>query len=282
MRPSWLPIRGRSRTVPSHPKLLGVLLCYNDGDIIGDSVSYLLEQGHDVIVWDHGSDDGSHQVLDGLRHELVELRTIPRDVDFYEIYPEMSRHLLANYVERYEWISWPDADEFLEGPDRTRPYGDWLAEAVASPHDWIQFRNFNFWWTEADDPTLVSTIERVRHYALFADCAPRLRSWRSSATNIRMFNHNPPEGSQLPELFNLRHYPMRSAQQMDRRLRHDRANIRRGGSSYHYDNMNAWPDRLEIPPTALHFDDGDELNPDAVFDWRSIYGDARTLTPPDD
>jgi hypothetical protein len=251
-------------------------LCYNDGDFVGEAVRYLLEQGHDVIAWDHGSNDETAQVLHDLRHDLMELKTLPRSFDFYQLYPEMSRHLMTNYVDRYDWISWPDQDEILEGPDRGRSYQEWLAEAIDSPFDWIEFRNFNYWWTEEDAASAHSTLERVKHYGLFPDCSPRIRSWRASATNIREFNHNPPNGERYPTLFNLRHYPMRTQEQMMRRLDHDRAALRRGRSNYHYDNMSAWRDRLRIPPGALHVDDGRELSLEPIFDWRSIYGTEDT------
>jgi len=257
-----------------------VLLCYNDGDMVADAVRYLVENGHDVIAWDHGSSDETAEVLHGLRSDLVELKTIPREFDFYNLYPEMSRHLLADYVDRYEWISWPDQDEILEGPNRTRTYKEWLEEVVSSPYDWLQFRNFNYWWTAADDDSIPSPVERVRHYSLFPDCGPRIRSWRATATNERLFNHNPANGERYPKLFNLRHYPMRSEQQMERRLHQDRAGLRRGGSNYHYDNMNSWQSRLSISPASLLFDDGGELDPAPIFNWRGIYGDETSLSGP--
>lgn len=275
----WLRAR-RDRPSERSPRLLGVLLCYNDGDLVADAVRYLIEQGHDVIAWDHGSDDATAQVLGHLRGDLVELRTIPRSFDFYRLYPEMSRHLLANYVDRYDWISWPDQDEFLEGADRRRSYREWIEEVAASPYDWVQFRNFNYWWTKTDDRSVVSAVERVRHYSLWPDCGPRIRSWRASATNEREFNHNPPKGERYPALFNLRHYPMRSEQQMLRRLERDRAGLRRGGSNYHYDNMSSWRQRLTIPSASLHSDNGGELDLNPIFNWRSIYGDESSVSVP--
>jgi glycosyltransferase involved in cell wall biosynthesis len=255
------------------PKLVGVLLCYNDGDFIADAVRHLLENGHDVIAWDHGSSDETADELRRLRNDLVEVRTIPRSFDFYKIYPEMSKNLIDNYVDRYEWISWPDQDEILEGPDRSRRYEDWLEEVVESPYDWLQFRNFNFWWTPQDDPSVTSAVDRVRHYSLFSDCGPRIRSWRSTSTNERHFNHNPPSGERYPTLFNLRHYPMRSEAQMKRRLDRDRVGLQRDGSNFHYDNMRAWQSRLTIPASSLNYDDGAELDTSVRFDWRTIYGD---------
>lgn len=256
-------------------KLLGVLLCYNDGDLLAETLRHLLDERHDLVVWDHGSTDETASVIERFRGELLETRLIPREFDFYELYPAMSRHIMERYAGGYDWISWPDQDEFLEGPSRSRPYHAWLREVWESPHNWIQFNNYNFWWTRADDKGISSAAQRVRHYALFPDCAPRIRSWRSSATNIRVFNHNPPEGSAWDRRFNLRHYPARSREQLARRVLQDRSGLQRGGMNYHYENMKATLDQIEIAPEQLHFDDGrSELNPAPVFNWRSIYGYA--------
>lgn len=254
------------------PRLLGVLLCFNDGDLVGEAVTHLLDSGHDVIVWDHGSTDDTPLVLRDMRPNLTELTTVPRTVDFYDLYPLMSNHLRTHYVDHYDWISWPDQDEFLEGPDRTRLYRDWLEEAVDSAFDWLKFNNYNFWWTVNDDLSIESPVRRVRHYSLFPGCAPRIRSWRASCTNSREFNHNPPLGKPHPLRFNLRHYPMRSEAQMVRRIEVDRADLRRGVANYHYDNMSMWPERLRIEPHQLHFDDGGELDTSVTFDWRDVYG----------
>ena len=256
-------------------RCLGVLLCYNDGDLLEESITYLLEQNHDLIAWDHGSTDETPAVLERFRPDLRELRRVPREFDFYELYPAMSRHLMGNYAGEYDWVSWPDQDEFLEGPARDRSYYEYLAEANESGVDWIEFRNFNFWLTDEDDPGIPQTTRRVRHYSLWPDCPPRIRAWRAPLTNIRRFNHNPLDGTRSPRLFNLRHYPMRSPEQMRARVLHDRAGLRRGALNVHYENMARRLKSLDIPASTLHFDDGlSELDPDPVFDWSRIYWDT--------
>jgi glycosyltransferase involved in cell wall biosynthesis len=265
MSPKWM--RRSSR-----PRLLGVLLCYNDAEILEDAVRYLREQNHHVIAWDHGSTDETPEILQRLSGELVELQTIPREFDFYQLYPRMSEHLIAHYVKDYDWISWPDQDEFLEGPDRTRSYEEWVGEVYRSRYDWIQFNNMNYWWTSDDDPAVASDLARVRHYSLFPDCAPRIRSWRASSTNRREFNHNRPLGERNPQLFNLRHYPMRSATQMTRRIEKDRNDLQRQDANYHYENMKRRSELLTIPADQLHVDDGGALSLEPIFNWRSIYG----------
>jgi len=262
----------------SRPRCLGVLLCYNDGDLLAESISYLLEQNHDVVAWDHGSTDETPTVLERYRGECREIRRVPRSFDFYELYPAMSRHLIENYVADYDWISWPDQDEFLEGPSRDRSYSEYLVEANDSGVDWIEFNNFNYWWTDQDDPAIPQATRRIRHYSLRPDCPPRIRAWRARVTNIRHFNHNALDGTPSPRRFNLRHYPMRSASQMRARVLRDRAGLRRGDMNFHYENMGRRLDSLRVPASALHVDDGvTDLNPEPIFDWSEIYGRAPEL-----
>ncbi len=262
----------RARIGGSRPKALGVLLCYNDADVLPDAIEALLTNRHDLVVWDHGSNDDTARVLDRYVGHIRERKFIPRSFDFYKLYAAMSMHLIQTYRDEYDWISWPDEDEILEGPSRDRSYFDWLAEVVDSEFDWIQFRNFNFWFTEEDDPAIASPTKRVTRYCLFPDCSPRIRAWRASATNLRHFNHNPAEGRRYPAEFNLRHYPMRSEQQMMRRLSTDRADIERGSCNNHYRIMKGHIERLALPAHCLHKDDGrSELDQRVIFDWHSVY-----------
>lgn len=261
------------RTHSGPPRMLGVLLCYNDADILADAIEHLILNGHDLVVWDHGSSDATPQILERYRAHIVEHRHVPRDVDFYGLYQAMSQNLIEHWAALYDWISWPDQDEILEGPDRSMGYASHVARALAAGHDWVQFNNYNYWWTPSDSAAIASPVRRVRHYALFGDCSPRIRAWRAARTNIRLFNHNPLEGHKAPVNFNLRHYPMRSEVQMQRRLDKDRADLQRGALNYHYANMNSRRDRLTISAQSLHRDDGlAELDATQIFDWRQVYG----------
>ncbi|MBN1575359.1 MAG: glycosyltransferase family 2 protein [Chitinispirillaceae bacterium] len=264
------------------PKMLGVLLCYNDGDLLGDAIEHLLNNNHDLVVWDHGSDDCTPRVLDNYNGNLVERRFIPRSFDFYRLYQAMSKNLIERYIGRYDWISWPDQDELLEGPRRDRSLFDYLLEAADSPYDWVQFHNFNYWLTDQDDPSAVSPVERIRHYSLFPDCAPRIRSWRAKVTNIRAFNHNSLPGARYPSLFNLRHYPARTVDQMDKRIFVDRAKLFRNGMNYHYDNLRLNIAKTRLKADQLHYDDGvSELNSSVIYNWRTIYGYGPARPAPD-
>jgi hypothetical protein len=112
----------------------------------------------------------------------------------------------------------------------------------------------------------------VRHYCLFTHCSPRIRAWRARVTNTRISNHNILPGFVFPGKFVLRHYPMRSEAQMERRLEKDRAQLKRGMHNTHYELMKQYRDRLRIPASQLHYDDGkSDLSLKEIFDWDLIY-----------
>src|SRR6185503_4979612 len=191
----------------------------------------------------------------------------------------LSKHLQQRYVAQYDWISWPDQDELLEGPDRSKTYAAFIEEAHQSPCNWIRFNDFVFWFTRGDQAAVESPVARVRRYSLARIGPGKIRSWRASATNVRWFNHNPTKGDGFPRNFNLRHYPMRSASQMQRRVRVDRAGLRRGHLNCHYENMDRLAS-LEVLPEQLHYDDGlSELSHEPIFDWEAIYGRPPSLPP---
>src|SRR5262249_27166987 len=145
------------------------------------------------------------------------------EVPFSTLYSVAARYLVSTYGGCYDWLSWPDQDEVLEGPDLARPYHEQVTELLAAGGDWVEFDNFVFWFTAEDDASVAPPTRRVRHYTLSPPASPRVRAWRFALTNERRLgNSNPIEGRKAPVNWPLRHYPMRSVEQARRRAFHDR------------------------------------------------------------
>jgi hypothetical protein len=252
------------------PKCLCAILCYNDGDIIVDVIVHMLANHHVVVVWDHGSEDNTAKILD--KYTSIERKRIERSVPPHERYPVVSQDILDNY-QQYDWISWPDADEILEGPNRKKSYYEYVCDVFNSPYTYIQCNLYNYIFTNEDDPQIASPVQRIKRYSLRPNTAPIFRGWKNSVMEIRHFNHTSLAGEKYPLNFNLRHFPLRSWAQSSDRIYHSRAGIRRGDQSYHYENLKRsiaiWD---QFTPAQFHFDDGSELNPDPIFDWTIIYG----------
>jgi len=263
-----------------NPRCLAVLLCYNDGDILEQNINYLLQNKHDIIVWDHSSNDTTSKILDKYQDKLVERRLISREFDFYHMYQSMSKNIIDNYYNEYDFVSWPDQDEILEGPDRKQPYYDYIKNVYNSKYSWILFNNFVFWMSPKDDISIPDPIRRLKGYCLYSSCSPRIRAFKMESINIRFFNHNHPYGLKYPKNFNLKHYPMRTKEQLKRRLEHDRISIARSNMHFHYRYMKENLKNYYIPEHQLHFDnDAAELDRTPLFDWHIIYGARKLLIP---
>jgi hypothetical protein len=269
--PRWeLPFPGRTRTIAapvvhSGPtRLLAMLLSYNDADVLGPVIDHLAANRHDVVVWNHGSEDDTESVARSrLGRGVIEYQDVDRaEVPFRDLYGVAGRYLTSVYGGLYDWLSWPDQDEILEGPDLTRPYHEQVTEALAAGVDWVEFDNFVFWFTDEDDARVADPVARIRRYCLSPAASPRVRAWRFSKTNERRLgNSNPIEGAKASVNWPLRHYPMRSMEQARRRANHDRnqEGFQFGDKNWHYARFREDERALVVPAAKLHRFDGRTL-----------------------
>ena len=271
-----LPFPGRTRTLAgpvAHAgptRFLGMLLCYNDADILGPVIDHLAANRHDVVVWNHGSEDETETVARArLGRGVVEYQDIDRgEVPFRDLYGVCGRYLAEVYGGCYDWLSWPDQDEILEGPDVTRPYHEQVTEALAAGVDWVEFDNFVFWFTDEDDRSVADPVARVRRYSLSPAASPRVRAWRFARTNERRLgNSNPIDGRKAPSNWPLRHYPMRSIEQARRRAHHDRnrEGFQFGDRNWHYERFREDEAALRVPAEKLHRFEGGALSRDITW-----------------
>lgn len=259
------------------PKCLGICLFYNDEDIVEDAILHLLKNNHEVVVWNHGSTDNTQAMIDKFSNRIVAQHFLPREFDFYKIFEYISSFVITNYASSYDWISFPESDEFLEGPSRSKSYFDYICDVYNSRYDWVQFNNIVYWFTSADDVTIKNPRERIKYYSIWKDCGPRIYAWRASSMNIREFNHNPAIGERYPVLFNTCHYQVRSEQHLIKRI-NGRVGLTKGNQNYHFDYMRNNIKDLFISPDSLNYDNGDELSLDQVFDWtKYVYGSYERL-----
>ncbi len=273
-----VPFPGRSRVLaegvehgPGPARFVAVLLCYNDAGMLPPVIEHLVANRHDVVCWNHGSTDATGEVCRAhLGRGVIEVQDLDRDeVPFKDLYGVCARYLRTAYGARYDWLSWPDQDELLEGPDLTRPYHEQVTELLRDGYDWVEFDNYVFWFTDRDDPDVADPVERLRHYNLYV-CPPRVRAWRMACTNERRLgNANPIPGRKAPRNWPLRHYPMRTFEQAQRRARKDRnePGFQFGDKNWHYERFRDDAERLRVPAERLHVFDGRRLDPEVTWEF---------------
>ena len=280
-------------------RLLAVLLFHNDEDIIEDQIKYYkYKNKHDLIVFIHNSNDNTSNIIEKYKNDILCIYNLTEKVLFkYNKVHEMIYDVLLgksirnkkdfitltnkkyneyNFSRQYDWISFPESDEFLEGPNRKKCYYEHLYDIHNnSKINKITFRNIIYWFTEKDDSNIISPLERIKYYCIKKNCDKRLYAWRGKHTIQRWFGHKMKEDKEYEIIdWKTRHYEMRSLTHMKKKL-DDRKNISRGTNNSHYDVMETKMTNNNnfgiINSSQLHYDNGDEINNEEIFDWKQIY-----------
>ncbi len=63
----------------------------------------------------------------------------------------MSESLIDNYTSKYDFIKRPILDEFLEEPKRDKLHYEYISEVYNSPHTFIEFDNYVYWFIDEDN-----------------------------------------------------------------------------------------------------------------------------------
>ena len=215
-------------------RIAAIVAAYNEEDIIGPAVAHLVAQGVSVYLLDDGSTDrtvaNAQQAAGG---GLIGVESLPRveRADGTAVY-SWSRILerkaqLAATLDA-EWFIHQDADEFRESP---WPHLS-LAESVdlVDRLGWnaIDFEVFNF-APDGDDVAPgqdpVGTFRRYHPAEAFDRL--QIRCWKKTAAPVDLVatgGHEArfPGRRVFPIRFPMRHYPIRSAGQGERKVFRDR------------------------------------------------------------
>jgi hypothetical protein len=278
-------------------KCLTVLLFHNDEDLIEDQIDYYGNiNKNDLIVFNHNSSDQTSELIEKNKDKIKCIYTLSDKIIFNEnevhqtIYKILlgqtnyninEVHLSDNkfknviYSKIYHWISFPESDEFLEGPNRKLSYYEHLCNLYYNKNiNNISFSNIIYWFTEKDDPTIKSPIERIKYYSYKKNCAIRVYAWRGHSTIIRPYgHHNINETYEDFTCWKTRHYEFRSKDHLNRKIL-DRIlpNIQMTHYNILYSKLKKNPDFGIINSSELHYDDRvSEINMTEIYNWNENF-----------
>lgn len=257
-------------------RFLAVMLFHNDEHLVEEQIEHMLSNDHDIIIFNHNSCDRTQELIDTAKdkHERVrETYEFDSSIGFAngEIFARISDILMETYKDSYDWISFIESDEFLEGPSRDKTYGEYLRDVASTDATYVQFNNMNYWFTSKDDASIKRVRDRVRHYAWFYNCGPRIYAWKAEYTNRREWNHNLPSTAiKHPTNFNTCHYPYVSKEHYLHKLETRKLASREDGTNYHYKKLAGDADKilsLKMEDMLL-YDEGKDLEVTKHYDWK--------------
>ena len=256
---------------------LAVILFHNDQEIVNEQIEHMINNKHDIIIFNHNSNDKTQELIEVASKkykEIIKVYELGSDISFAtgQVFTVISSILIKEYKDKYDWITFIESDEFLEGPKRDKSYYEYLLDVSKTDATYIQFNNILYWFTESDDINIKRVRDRLKYYSWFYNCGPRIYAWKAKYTNNREWNHNIPSlAIKYPIHFNTCHYPFISKDNYIQKLKM-RKLATRGGCNYHYKKLYDERDKilkLEMEKN-LFYDDGSDLKVTKRYDWKKI------------
>ncbi len=206
-------------------KVIGMLLVYNDEDIISEVIENFLSQELELVVLDNGSTDSTYQICEKfLGKGILQLKQF-KTVTFISQHDVLHRILYhMALAEKPDWLMRSDSDEFFESGIQNKTLKNAIEQVDSEGFNLIQFDRFDFFMTDDDNESTKSIKEKLTYYSCHGDYL--YRAWKNFP-GIRMGyagGHYPifPEGLTYkihPKKFVMRHYKFRNKEQAEQKMR---------------------------------------------------------------
>ena len=256
-------------TAPNDFRVTAIIPTFNEVDIICSTVDRLLGDQIDVVVVDNWSTDGTYEAL------AARYKTSP--AFRLERYPEAGpspRFELKAILGRIDdlaaqsdadWIIRQDADEIRESPWTDLNFRDALFTAQSRGYNCVDHTVLNFRPTDA---TVNSgdAFQQLRHFEFGRELSDfeQVNAWRNQHQSVSLAataGHRVsfPRQRILPYKFLLRHFPLRSQEQAERKIFAERrarwsADERATGWHTHYDDYEPGDTFVWDPSLLIEFD----------------------------
>jgi hypothetical protein len=212
-------------------RILAIIAAHNEGDIIYHAIRDLIENGIEVYLIDDGSTDNTlAEAEKWLGRGLLEIEKIPAVESTRYVWRDLlARKEMVAHKINPDWCIHTDADEFREAPWKGMKLSEAIEIVDSAGYNAIDFELLNF------RPTSDSFVpgSDVRDALLYYETALKsdgiqIKAWRHrKEAPVDLVTSGGHEAifagrNVFPIRFLLRHYPLRSACQSQRKLAKDR------------------------------------------------------------
>lgn len=258
-----LVLAGREAETPAarrKVKVAAIIHVYNERDMIGEVIDHLLRQGIEVHVFDNWSTDGTFEVL-SQRADIQLFRFPEAPSDFYDWHRQLRK--TTEYARRIdaEWIIHNDADEIRLSPWRDVTLREAISRVDELGYNAIDFTVIDFRFlkdqaaAEGDYQAQLNFFEFGRRPGHFS----QIKGWKNVGGEVNLAESGGHDATfagrrVFPLKFLLKHYPLRSKAQAERKIGKDRLprfgqERQMRGWHTHYD---VFKDRPEVEGWSRH------------------------------
>lgn len=232
-------------------KILAIMNCYNEKDIIIESINHILNQGLDVCLIDNHSNDGTYELVESTyaNNSRVMIRKSKDYGDNYEWQKllEGTENISHEFSNQYDWFMHYDADEIRYSPIKDVTLQQMITFIDDLGYNSIDMTVIDFRFTkdinvQQNYENNLLSFEFGRRAGHFS----QVKCWKyakdivlaSSGGHDAQFVNR----KVYPIKFLMKHYPLRNLEQAQNKVFRDRANrIQKEKSEKgwhgHYDNF---------------------------------------------
>ena len=237
--------------VPRDFKVLAIIHCYNEIDIVERTMAYLLEQEIDLYMVDNWSTDGCYEKIVEMAKKYpnrIFYERFPKGgkTDCYAWYNQMQRTEEISCSMRYDWYMHYDADEIHISPWKELNLREAIYKVDQLGYNTIDNTVIDFKLTEQNLDACIFAEDAYFEFGNRVDHFMQKKTWKKSeSVDLKSTGGHIvqiPNNKTFFLNFLNKHYPLRSAEQAERKIfverkpRFEKEKNERGWH-VHYDNV---------------------------------------------
>jgi hypothetical protein len=213
--------------VETFPRVVALVSAYNEADVIGQVIGYLVQQGVEVYLIDDASTDGTVEAAEPYLNRgllRIEQRAHGAEEGRFSWSDILARkETLATELDA-DWFIHHDADEFRESPWAGLSLREAIGHVDRRGYNAIDFQLLNFRPTDTPGPHDQDVRSRLTAYELPGDWDRlQVKCWKKTSERADLITSGGHdvhfEGRRVfPIRFLLRHYPIRSQSHGERKV----------------------------------------------------------------
>ncbi len=219
------------RKIPEDFSVIAIVHCYNEADIIGTTINYLLNQGIDVYLIDNWSDDGTEEIINDFVvrfPDRIKFEKFPLNGknDYCDLYHQLERTEQLAVSEKYNWFMHYDADEIHVSPWSGTTLREAIYQIDRLGYTTIDNTVIDFKLTQSNMDENIFAKDTYFDYGHRSAHFRQRKTWKkceeielkSSGGHMARV----PGNRTFPLNILNRHYPLRSLEQAERKIFRDR------------------------------------------------------------